>query len=80
MKLANPMRRVLPSQRSVGHCSSCQAVLWEGMVANAEGGMSCLACSILRCLGLQELRPAAPLSTESFSLPRRADRIPGLTG
>ena len=77
MKIASQLRRV-SSSRSVGRCSDCQALLSEGMVVDAEGRFACLACSILQSMGLERMRPALPASAGPFSLPRRADRIPGL--
>jgi len=78
--ISSALRRHWPSTHPVGQCPRCQTPLRDGMVADADGEVSCLACSILRSLGLEGLRPVAPLPSGNYIGSTRSNCIPQLAG
>ena len=80
MTISSALWRHWPATRPLGQCSRCQTPLWDGMVADASGKASCLACSILMSLGLEGLRPVAPLTLGDYSHRTPSNRLPELAG
>ena len=58
MKLGVPFKRI--PHDSGPNCPRCGSPAPEGLVLDASGGAACLVCTILLCLGQQELAVRFP--------------------
>ena len=78
MNIASTLGGLLPLRRTIGRCPECQTKLLEGAVLDATGVPCCLACSIMRALGVTAVRTLSAQSAGDFAPPRRIGDVRGL--